>query len=267
MTIAIPGSAVTRPGDPTAIPGDATAIAPYEEITDFADFGIRAFVTTRAAGSLAVSGDDPVGVVMSRWDALRASLALSTDRLATARQVHGARVITHRSGWSGWLRGNDADGHASPARGTAMGVSVADCVPVLIAHPSGATAILHSGWKGTAARITEVGIRTLEASGIAPRELRLHLGPAICGSCYEVSPDVYRQLTGHDIAHPAAVDLRALIAEQARSCGVTDIRVSSYCTRCDNDRFYSHRAGDVGRQIAVIVAGAALRAPRGAASS
>ncbi len=255
MTTAIPGNAITSPGDATAIRNDATAYAPYDEIADFADFGIRAFVTTRAAGSFAVSGDDPVGAVMSRWDAVRASVGLSTDRFATARQVHGGRVITHRAGWSGWLRSNDADGHASPARGTAMGVSIADCVPVFIAHASGATAILHSGWKGTVARITEVGIRTLEASGVAPRELRLYLGPAICGSCYEVSPDVYRQLTGHAVAHRAPVDLRALIAGQARVCGVTDIRVSTRCTRCDNDRFYSHRAGDAGRQIAVIVAG------------
>jgi len=35
---------------------------------------------------------------------------------------------------------------------------------------------------------------------------------------------------------------------------VRDISISDFCTRCDNDRFYSHRAGDAGRQLGVIVA-------------
>jgi hypothetical protein len=50
------------------------------------------------------------------------------------------------------------------------------------------------------------------------------------------------------------VDIRSLIAEQAREAGVTSISMSASCTRCDNDSFYSHRAGDAGRQLAVIVA-------------
>jgi YfiH family protein len=237
----------------------AQSVGPYEEITDFADFGVRALVTTRAAGTFGVGGEDPVREVMARWNALREELGPTGSRLATARQVHGARVITHRAGWTGWLRGDDADGHAAPARGTAMGVSIADCVPVMIAHPAGATAILHSGWRGTVARIVEAGIRTLSEAGYLAPELRMHLGPAICGRCYEVSPDVYRQLTGVTVTEPTPVDLRALIAEHARVMGVTDVRTSRYCTRCDNDRFFSHRAGDAGRQIAVIAAGPAPR--------
>jgi YfiH family protein len=236
-----------------------SAIGLYEEITDFADFGVRALVTTRAAGTFALGGDDPAGEVMTRWRALRDALGPLGLRLATAHQVHGARVITHRAGWTGWLRGDDADGHAAPARGTAMGVSVADCVPVMIAHPAGATAILHSGWRGTVARILEAGIRTLGEAGYLAPELRIHLGPAICGRCYEVSPEVYQQLTGEKVEQPTPVDLRAIIAEHARVMGVTDVRTSRYCTRCDNDRFFSHRAGDAGRQIAVIAAGSAPR--------
>ena len=53
---------------------------------------------------------------------------------------------------------------------------------------------------------------------------------------------------------PGHVDLRSLIAEHATETGVQKITVSSSCTRCDNDRFFSHRAGDKGRQIGVIVA-------------
>jgi copper oxidase (laccase) domain-containing protein len=50
--------------------------------------------------------------------------------------------------------------------------------------------------------------------------------------------------------------LRAVIADQARACGVTHITTSASCTRCDNDRFFSHRAGDVGRQLGVMIADA-----------
>jgi copper oxidase (laccase) domain-containing protein len=35
---------------------------------------------------------------------------------------------------------------------------------------------------------------------------------------------------------------------------VRDISISDVCTRCDNARFFSHRAGDAGRQLGVIVA-------------
>ena len=89
---------------------------------------------------------------------------------------------------------------------------------------------------------------------MAASEIRLHTGPAICGKCYEVSPDVYRQLTGREVPGPATVDLRALIADHARAMGVHHITTSASCTRCDNDRFYSHRAGDAGRQLGVVIA-------------
>jgi copper oxidase (laccase) domain-containing protein len=90
--------------------------------------------------------------------------------------------------------------------------------------------------------------------GIRASELHVHLGPAICGECYEVSPDVYEQLTGTRPARATPVDLRGLIADHARAAGVRHISVSSACTRCDNERFYSHRAGDSGRQLGVLIA-------------
>jgi YfiH family protein len=174
--------------------------------------------------------------------------------LATASQVHGATVLVHQSGWTGWLRADDADGHASIERGTALAVTIADCVPVFIGHPSGAIALLHSGWRGTAARIVEQGIAELRRSGLAAADLLVHTGPAICGKCYEVSGDVYAQLTGTNPGAPKTIDLRALIADHARAAGVRQITTSASCTRCDNDRFYSHRAGDAGRQLGVMLA-------------
>lgn len=231
-----------------------TIAADSEEVPDVAAFGIRAFTTTRATGSFGLLTDEPVNVVMGRWAALRREMRTGGPRMATASQVHGAGVLVHQAGWEGWLRGDDADGHLSMERGTALVVTVADCVPVFLWHPSGAAALLHSGWRGTAARIVERGIEALTQRGAPASELRLHSGPAICGRCYEVSPDVFFTLTGRESAVPATVDLRALIADHARAMGVRRITTSSSCTRCDNARFYSHRAGDAGRQLGVMIA-------------
>jgi polyphenol oxidase len=114
--------------------------------------------------------------------------------------------------------------------------------------------VLHSGWRGTVGRIVERGIALLRDAGLSPADLRVHLGPAICGRCYEVSPDVHEAVTGRSVSEPTAVDLRAAIADHARAAGVREINTSPWCTRCDNDRFYSHRVGDAGRQLGVIVA-------------
>jgi YfiH family protein len=225
-----------------------------EVVESFAELGVEAFTTGRAVGSFGTQSDEPVRDVMSRWSALRSHLGGESIRLATAAQVHGCDVVRHRVGWQGWLRGDAADGHLSAERGTAMAVTIADCVPVFIAHPSGAVAVLHSGWRGTAARITEVAVQRLAELGLRATDLRVHCGPAICGRCYEVSADVYAELTGRDPGRPTTVDLRAIIAEHARALGVRSISVSPLCTRCDNNRFYSHRAGDAGRQLGVAIA-------------
>ena len=225
-----------------------------EVVDDFAAFGIRAFTTTRAVGTYGTNGPEPVSEVMERWYTLIDELRPLAPRFSTARQIHGTRVVVHSEEWEGWLRVADADGHAAPERGTATAVSIADCVPVFIAHPSGATALLHAGWRGTAARILDEGVAVLERRGFAASELRMHLGPSICGKCYEVSPEVYRQLTTKTVSKPTPVDLRTLLANRARSLGVGHITISPCCTRCHNERFFSHRAGDTGRQIAVLLA-------------
>lgn len=236
----------------TAASDSTISVLEAEVVEPFLELGITAFTTGRAAGSFGTQSEEPVRDVMARWSALRAHLG--SVRLATAAQVHGDTVLEHDAAWTGWLRCDAADGHLALARDTATAVTVADCVPVFIAHPSGATAILHSGWRGTAARIVERAIRRFQAHGLAPHDLRVHCGPAICGRCYEVSADVARQLTGRDPGRAVTVDLRGMIAQHVRDLGVQRVSSSGFCTRCDNDRFFSHRAGDSGRQLGVILA-------------
>jgi YfiH family protein len=229
--------------------------ATREAVPGFAELGLLAFTTTRQAGTFGTQGSEPVHEVMGRWSALRESFGPDVGRLATAQQVHGNHVLVYEAGWAGWLRGPAADGHATRTAGTAMAVTIADCVPVFLAHPDGPVALLHSGWRGTESRIVERGLDAMQQLGANVDEIRMHLGPAICGRCYEVSAEVYGRLTGRSTDAPTPLDLRALIAAHATARGVRRITVSAWCTRCHNDRFYSHRAGDTGRQLGVLVLG------------
>jgi hypothetical protein len=230
-----------------------TSDSTREVVAELAAIGITAFTTTRVAGSFAWRAAEPAGDVWDRWLALTESLSPASDRLVFAHQVHGTTIVEHGTGWRGLLRVPDADGHLSLTTPTAMAVTLADCVPVFIGHPSGSAAVLHSGWKGTAGGITTAALRLLKARGLHPVDLRVHCGPAICGRCYEVSPDVYAWLTGRAVVGPTLVDLRDLILAQASAEGVTHLSSSTSCTRCDNHAFFSHRCGDPGRQLGVIV--------------
>jgi copper oxidase (laccase) domain-containing protein len=148
-----------------------------------------------------------------------------------------------------------ADGHASTEIGLLMTVSVADCVPIsLIATQPRCAALLHGGWRGVAAGILENGIAALhELCGVRTEDLILHLGPAICGACYEVGPEVHRALGTGPVDGSAPVDLRAVLARRAKAAGIetTRISVSEHCTRCGG-LFHSHRGGAPERQVAVL---------------
>ncbi len=235
-----------------AQPAPPPLLDTVERVPGFETLGILAFTTTRATGSFGTASDEPVRDVLGRWSTLRSALGTAGQRFATANQVHGARVIHHVPGWTGWLRGDAADGHLAGDGGTAMAVTVADCTPVFIAHPAGAMVLLHAGWRGTAAGILSVGVGALQSAGCDPRELALHLGPSICGECYEVGPEVHLALTGREVARPEPIDVRAVLADQAHGLGIRRISVSAQCTRCTPSRYFSHRGGDAGRQLGVM---------------
>ncbi len=234
---------------------DRSSLATVLPVPSLQAIGIPAFTTTRAQGTYRLDGTDAAGDVVPRWHALAQALQAEygASRLASARQVHEATVLAHGDGWRGWLRADGADGHVTAAPGTALCVGVADCVPIFLGHPSGMVGILHAGWRGTVAGILDRGLSAFVRAGHAVSEVVVHFGPAICGSCYEVGPDVYQQLTGTAVSSPTRVDLRGVLGEQARRLGVRDVSVSPLCTRCDGERLYSHRAGDSGRQLGVIV--------------
>jgi polyphenol oxidase len=205
-------------------------------------------------------GRAPVGSVLSRWTALRDALGFTT--VVHARQVHGADILIHAAMASGLHVAPDADGHVTAQPDLLLAVSVADCVPIYIAAPERrAIALLHGGWRGVAAGILEAGVAALQRMGAAPDSLYLHLGPAICGDCYEVGAEVPAALGLADAAAISHVDVRAALVHRALACGVSVGRtsVSTWCTRHGDTPFFSHRGGCPERQIAVL----GIRAPAG----
>ena len=105
----------------------------------FRELGFTAFTTTRQAGSFNLASSEPAAAVFGRWMNLVESLRPEARRLATALQVHGNRILIHGDQWNGWLRDTSgADGHLSRSNRTAMAVTLADCVPIFVAHPEGA---------------------------------------------------------------------------------------------------------------------------------
>ena len=204
-------------------------------------------ITGREAGSYSSFGDQNAAALVARWRQLRVWTGARTAVLG--RQVHGAQVLTHGELASGLLLADESDGHITSVPGVLLAVSVADCVPVVVVDPQRlVVAVLHAGWRGVAAGIARSCIERLGTN------VHVHLGPAICGECYEVGPEVHVALGLSLPARNQPVDLRAVLASQLHGLGVArdKITASSWCTRCRASAFYSHRAGHAERQVAVI---------------
>jgi polyphenol oxidase len=211
---------------------------------------------------LGLSGGQPVGEVLARWRSLRDTLGCTG--ITCSRQVHGAEIRAHPALLPGMQILEALDGHLTAEAGLALAVTVADCVPVSLVDPARrCVGLLHAGWRGIAAGILERGVQSLaEAFGSVASGLWVHLGPAICGPCYRVGPEVLEALgtAGVVTAGASHVDLRAVLASRALGCGVPpeQITCSSHCTRCGTETaggvrpFFSHRASELARQVAVL---------------
>lgn len=231
--------------------------------------GLRAGVTGRGEGADGEVADFGLTTAPSAWtlfrryDRLAAQLGLGA--VAAGRQVHGSAVTCLEPTPEPGLRvPGETDGLLTRGAGLLLAVTAADCVPVYLVDPaSGGLGLLHAGWRGVAAGILESGVRAMRARfGSGPGDLYLHLGPAICGDCYEVGTEVPRALGigagegGPDGELPCRVDLRDQLARRARALGLSAGRatVSPWCTRCDMDQFHSHRGrpDEAGRMAAYL---------------
>jgi polyphenol oxidase len=202
---------------------------------------------------LRLRGTAPAESVLPRWERLREALGMTM--VVHSRQVHGAAVRVARGGGAGILLAPECDGHLAAEPGLLLAVSVADCVPVFMVDPeTRAIGLLHAGWRGVAAGILEAGVEAMwDRFGVPAERLHLHLGPAISAGEYEVGPEVHEALGLAVPDGPETLDLRRHLVERAARLGVPDAQVarSAICVRRD-DRFFSHRGGDKGRQAAIL---------------
>lgn len=151
--------------------------------------------------------------------------------------------------------------------GTALFVFTADCTPILLQDPvTGAVGAIHAGWRGTAADIAGKTIEAMvKAYGCRPEQIRAAIGPNIGHCCFETDrdvPDAMIALLGEDAlphirqqGEKHYVNLKQVNAQLLRRRGVTQIDISTHCTACRPDLFWSHRitGGNRGSQGAIIV--------------
>ena len=259
----------------------ADAAVPRMELVEWAErYGVVAGISTRGRGfSLGLWSEENVGQVMTRWRAFRAAVHPAFPAVVLSHQVHGTALQWHRQGQDGWLILDGVDGHATNARGLLLTVTVADCVPIYVVAPEKrVVALLHAGWRGTAAGILEHGVELVKRSGfVRAADIVMHCGVGICGSCYEVGSEVLERLTpgrrpgvnqgeaglcapGHrpGVSQAAGssghIDLREVLARQAGELGITQVSVSPWCSAHDHEHFFSHRAsgGRDGRMVAYL---------------
>lgn len=213
-------------------------------------------------------GDDPARVEENRRRALAALGAEDLlPRLLSPRQVHGDHVVVVRDGGGRTLLAAreeaalGADAVVCTAPDVPVLLCFADCVPVVLAAPGG-FAVVHSGWRGTIARICAKAARTLvAATGCDPSELAAYVGPHIQGADYEVSEELLERFVGEfgesvrlSSRH---LDLSAAVGAALGEAGVSPER-TAWCdasTASSTDRFYSFRAegGTCGRHAALAL--------------
>ncbi len=238
--------------------------------------GVGAAMSTRAGGvstgpfaSLdlgAAAGEAPASVAENR----RRFAAMLGARPVWLRQVHGAGVLR--------LDAETPDRPDTPAdacwtseRGIACVVSVADCLPVLLASADGTVVgAAHAGWRGLAAGVIEATVAAIgRGTGVKPGALQAWLGPCIGARRFEVGADVL-QAFGVDPARPGPAphfslaprpdgslrwrcDLQGLAIDRLHALGLGSIEAVRTCTFESPSTFFSfRREGVTGRMAAAV---------------
>jgi YfiH family protein len=205
------------------------------------------------------------------WSAVARYIGVSVEDLLLVRQVHGATVaVASPDRPRPWPR-PDADAAVSNDSTAAIGIRVADCVPILLAEEDGrVVAAVHAGWRGTAKRAVIATVEALQSRyGVRPERLIAAVGPCIGPCCYEVSeetresfrvaghhPDMLERWFDPRAAGKFHLDLWTATRDQLEGAGVNaaSIYVAELCTKTHEDVLHSYRVdGDkAGRMLAVI---------------
>ena len=233
---------------------------------------IRHFVTdrnTHADGrefTLSYSSTPDKEHVRRNRDLLAGAMEVNPSNLHFPSQVHKTRIlhVTHQT-----LKGDllETDALITSATGICIAVMSADCVPILLYDKKNkAIAAIHSGWRGTVARILEKTLREMHSLfGTTGEHIIAAIGPSVSQESYEVGEEVVRAVNesfqkGHELLVPhgnqkAKLDLWKANALQLLEFGVSpsNVEISNLCTVKNNQYFFSARKGDAGRFAAGIV--------------
>lgn len=236
--------------------------------------GVRAGFTRRRGGmsnppydgfDLAQHVGDDVEAVAANRAALAAELG---SPVIFGRQVHGVRAlaVTAADGVPADPLHQDAaeddgcDALVTTDQGLALGVLVADCVPVLLADPQArVVGVAHAGRVGLLDGVLQQALAQMVRQGACVERIRVALGPAAGSCCYEV-PEAMRADAAARIEAvfattsrgTPALDLRAGCQELLRESGVAEVQSIGGCTIEDPQSFSFRRGSPTGRFAGVV---------------
>ena len=212
--------------------------------------GVNWLFTTTLDGNLATHvGDDPERVRSHR----QTLIERVGHPIAWMDQVHGDQVLTVDSQH---LPDRSADAEITADPALALGVLVADCIPLLLWSKE-CIAVAHVGRRGVA---NEIASKTVERMRVefGASDVEALIGPAICGSCYEVPMELHDEVarrwptaSSRTPQGTPALDLPVAVAAQLESLGLV-IHHDRRCTREEPSLYSYRRDSGSGRFAGVI---------------
>lgn len=225
--------------------------------------------------NLGFSRGDERENVLENYRRFAGTLGLSLEQLVLSDQVHDKKIyhVQKEDAGKGFTKKSDivaVDGFLTKEKGIGLVTLYADCVPLFFYDPvQKVIGSAHAGWKGTARLIGRAMISEMqEHYGSKSQDVRVGIGPSIGPCCYEVSEDVKKEfdfLAGSVIMTKIVskttsgkyhLNLWQINKEILLQAGVLEehIEISSLCTKCMHERFFSHRVMGVNRgsQAAMI---------------
>jgi YfiH family protein len=200
-------------------------------------------------------GDDADAVAANRADVE----GRAARTIVWMHQVHGAAVAVVDDPTTQFVA--DVDALVTTRIDIALGVLVADCVPVLLADTTaGVVAVAHVGRRGLVAGTALRAVETMTSLRADPAKVQAWLGPSICGRCYEVPAkmraDVEAAAPGSATVTSAGrpgVDIRAGLRRQLLGGGIDTVRDVGPCTAESPDHYSYRRDGVTGRFAGVVL--------------
>ena len=217
---------------------------------------VHAFSTVPMGSMGLTHAPDPNAVGENRR-AFARSLSVKPEALTPIGAVHGAEIARVDRPMP-LLK--DVDGAVTDRPGVALLATFADCFPLIAYDPEHrAVGLAHAGWRGTEAGIAGRLVAALGREyGSVAKDLRIGIGPGICGNCYEVGPELAGRFEP-EVLKPGREDRLLLdLAEANRrqflEAGVLlgRIRALEFCT-FESDRLFSHRRQPDGSRFAALV--------------